>query len=335
MKNNGFTLTSALISVLIMGMAFSAMIAMITTQQKEGKDIYQKIGRSSLKYAILQNLFNPEHCLCQFDPSKRTPMSSDPKLTINTTITSTDPGDEINLGIFRHGCTQDNILAQENEKIKGTGGLTASTIKVSKIKDTGVADNYVGDLTIHFSQDGLIRALNPIEVSMLFTVDPNDPANARTILTCGAYDKDSALLGRLTDFEGRLSDLEVIEPSTLKCLPTLAQAMTTAGVTDVGPCPSNQTCQNQSVNYRVVSTNGDTCSDQTHTVCASCVAAQQPCGIHPHGKVLRSFYFGSGGSFAGCSCKWICHNGSVRKRYNGCSIHGKTHCTQHIGATYP
>ena len=52
--SNGFTPTVALISVLIMGLSFSVMISMITTQHKEGKDIYQKIGRSSLKYAILQ-----------------------------------------------------------------------------------------------------------------------------------------------------------------------------------------------------------------------------------------------------------------------------------------
>ena len=146
----------------------------------------------------------------------------------------------------------------------------ASTIKVSGIKGTGVANHYVGDLNIHFSQDSLLRALNPIEVSILFTVDPDDPANARTILTCGAYDNISALLAKLTDLQGRLLDLEEIEPSTLKCLPTLAQAMKTAGVTDQSPCPAGQQCQSQSVRYQLAS--GNTCTPASKSVCASCVA---------------------------------------------------------------
>ena len=118
-----------------------------------------------------------------------------------------------------------------------------------------------------------------MEVSILFEVDSTSgaPDTAMPIKACGAYDKDSHLLHRLTglqnliptDLKKRLEDLEAIEPSTLKCLPTLAQAMTTAGVTDLGSCPAGEQCQNQSVNYQLAS--GNRCTPASKSICASCV----------------------------------------------------------------
>ena len=160
---------------------------------------------------------------------------------------------------------------------------------MSGIKDTGVDHNFVGDLTIHFSQDGLLRALNPIEVSILFEVDSTSgaPDTAIPIKACGAYDKDSALLGQLNDLR---TEFEKFKKSALTCTPTLAQAMTTAGVTDLGSCPSGQTCQNQSVDYKVASS--DTCTPASKSVCASCVTQQQNPNLVP--RPVNFFTYGAG-----------------------------------------
>ena len=66
-KNNlGFSLVAVLSATAISGILFSAILSMITLQQKEGKAIQQQLASASLKYNILQTLRNPENCMCQF-----------------------------------------------------------------------------------------------------------------------------------------------------------------------------------------------------------------------------------------------------------------------------
>ena len=266
-----------------MGMAFSAMIAMITTQQKEGKAIHQKLGKGATKFAILQTLYNPENCLCQFNPPLVTPPH-----TIDTTKTDpADQGFEIDLGKFRSGCGggDENILAESGKKIKGTNGLTTGTVKVIEIKSTGTTNEYVGDLTISFQiQDNMIAHQNLI-VPMIFTVDSSDPSSrpeARPIVSCGMYDRDSGLLIRVTDLENLNIDTEDqlvqlqeriknLEDSSLQCTPSRTIAMD--GVTDLGQCPSGQQCQSKTISYNVVDPSDKTkCQLQSTQIgCARCV----------------------------------------------------------------
>ena len=276
-----------------MGMAFSAMIAMITTQQKEGKAIYQKLGKGATKFAILQTLYNPENCLCQFNPPLVTPPH-----TIDTTKTDpADQGFEIDLGKFRSGCGggDENIIAESGKKIKGTNGLTTGTVKVIEIKSTGTTNEYVGDLTISFQiQDNMIAHQNLI-VPMIFTVDSSDPSSrpeARPIVSCGMYDRDSGLLIRVTDLENLNIDIEDkivillekiknLEESSLKCTPSRTEAM--GGVTDLEHCPSGQRCQSKTISYKVVDPlQNNQCIAQTARIgCFRCVPRPPPTSSNP------------------------------------------------------
>ena len=67
LKNQGVSLTSTLIAVLIMGISFAEMLSMLTTQQKEAKATDQQFARGHLKYAILQILRSPDNRICQFN----------------------------------------------------------------------------------------------------------------------------------------------------------------------------------------------------------------------------------------------------------------------------
>ena len=164
-----------------MGISFSAMISMITVQQREGRAIQQQLARGSLKYAILQTMRNLDNCACQFNSP------GDLKSIDTTQTASGGRGDEISLGVFRSGCGggSDNILALQGERVKNGAGLEVESVKVSQIVETGTPNEYVGDLIVVYKSD--IRVIKPLSVPLLFTVDPNAGSSSRRpILFCGA-----------------------------------------------------------------------------------------------------------------------------------------------------
>ncbi len=155
----------------IASLTLMAVLGMINFQQIEGKAINQQLARASLKYNILQTLKNPQNCLCQFNDL------ASPPHTIDTTKTAQGtPGYEIDLGIFRSGCSDssdDNILAKENEIIRGSAGISALTVKVSGILDTETSNEFLGDLTIPFKEEGLVRIMKNLTVPICINSSNN------------------------------------------------------------------------------------------------------------------------------------------------------------------
>ena len=204
-----------------MGISFAAMISMLTVQQKEAKAIYQQLARGSLKYTILQVLRNPANCTCQFNTLPSFPH------TIDTTQTALGGGGyEIDLGEFRSGCVvdPDNIIVTTEKKIKGGAGLVANTVKVSEIKETGSPDEFLGELTIQFHKDNLVRHLKPLTIPLMFIVDSTSGlANARPIKNCGVYELNS---GFSTQVAGFAEDLEILQ-TTVNGLAGLPGRVTT------------------------------------------------------------------------------------------------------------
>ena len=203
---------------------------MLTTQHKQGKAIQQQLASASLKYGILQTLRNPENCLCQFNSLPSTPHTID-----TTKTTSGGEGYEIDLGEFRSGCGpgDDNILARQDEPIKGGAGLGAQSVKVSQIFDTGTPNEFKGDLQVMYQSQSTVMSLRTLSVPVLFTVDPNQGTeNARPISDCGVKTDVST---RLADLDDRITELEdTIDPTTSdqSCTPALAtvtQTLATQG----------------------------------------------------------------------------------------------------------
>ena len=184
-----------------MGISFSAVIAMLAAQQKEGQSIQQQLARASLKYSILQTLKNEGNCLCQFNDLPDTPYK------IDTTKVTTQNGDEIDLNEFRSGCDIiDNILVEKGEKIKGGAGLQAQSVKVSNIKETGTANEYLGQLTVVYEPASTVRTIRPLTVPLRFSVAPGgeEPTEA-TIISCGV---DIDVSSEVADMEARIKENE-------------------------------------------------------------------------------------------------------------------------------
>ena len=213
-----------------MGISFAAMISMLTTQHKQGKAIQQQLASASLKYGILQTLRNPDNCLCQFNSLPSTPHTID-----TTKTTSGGEGYEIDLGEFRSGCGpgDDNILARQDEPIKGGAGLGAQSVKVSQIFDTGTPNEFKGDLQVMYQSQSTVMSLRTLSVPVLFTVDPNQGTeNARPISDCGVKTDVST---RLSDLDDRITELEEDQidleedQSCTPALATVTQTLATEG----------------------------------------------------------------------------------------------------------
>ena len=193
--NKGFSLTSTLIATVIMGLVFSAVISMLSIQNKEAKSIKQQLASMNTKYFILQTLAKSSSCTCQFDT-----------FTIDTTKS---PTDDIPLGTFRSGCdtaSDDNIIVEEGEILKGVPSLKVDSVKVTNVeKIVGTTGEYKGDLTITYASRGLVRAIRPIEIDLIFSVNMSGGSSdtARPIVSCWGEEEYSCYMVDEESSEGR------------------------------------------------------------------------------------------------------------------------------------
>ena len=200
-KCQGFSITSALISVVIIGIAFSAIVSMLSTQSKESLFIRQQVSGSSLKYLLLQVLHKSasDTCSCHFNPTKRNPQP-DPNKVVGFNIDTTQEADidDIDLGTLRSGCdfsdpapplTAKNIIVQAGKELKDEL-LTVKSVKVSDIQPTAETNQYKGDLVIKY--EGSVRPLRPLKIPLILVIDLNSgEEKARPIKSCWAIDQNN------------------------------------------------------------------------------------------------------------------------------------------------
>ena len=248
LKNQGFTLTAALISVLIMGISFSAMISMITIQHKQTRILNQQLASASVKYSLLQTLRNPTNCQCHFDPTKNTNIPEE-NLKIDTTK---NPIPEINLKTFRSGCdfnSNENIIVNENTEIKGGYGLKVSAVKVTDIKRTGTSEDYKGDLTIVYARDSRSVPLQSTAVPVLLTVDSSSGVpEGRGIQTCGSGSQTHS--GRFIQHEQLCSCTKVQGTQTVSNCTSCELASTGDPLSKRFAIMPGPTCGNETYNHQ-------------------------------------------------------------------------------------
>ena len=170
-----------------MGIVFSAMISMLSVQHKELKSIKQQLLTMNLKHFILQTMTKTSNCTCHFHQTV-SPSAPGP-FNIDTTITDEQTSHDINLGSFRSSCdfsSDNNIIVADNQEVKGSSGMTVESVKVNEIRRSG-GEVYQGVLTVGFKGRGLVRAIRPIEVDVILTVDSSAGADdtERPIKFCG------------------------------------------------------------------------------------------------------------------------------------------------------
>ena len=128
------------------------------------------------------------NCTCHFHQTV-SPSAPGP-FNIDTTITEDQTSHDINLGSFRSSCdfsSDNNIIVADNKEVKGSSGMTVESVKVTEIRRSG-GNAYQGVLTVGFKGSGLVRAIRPIEVDVILTIDPSAGADdtERPIKLCGA-----------------------------------------------------------------------------------------------------------------------------------------------------
>ena len=142
----------------------------------------------NLKHFILQTMTKLSNCTCHFHQTV-SPSAPGP-FNIDTTITDEQTSHEINLGSFRSSCdfsSDNNIIVSNNQEVKGSSGMTVESVKVTEIRRSG-GNAYQGVLTVGFKGRGLVRAIRPIEVDVILTVDSSAGVDdtERPIKLCGA-----------------------------------------------------------------------------------------------------------------------------------------------------
>ena len=179
-----------------MGIVFAAVISMLSVQSKEAKSIKQQLASMNTKYFILQTLARSNSCTCQFDD-----------FDIDTTKS---PTNDIPLGTFRSGCetsSDDNIIVKEGDPVKGVPSLTVESVKVTNVeKIVGTTGEYKGELTITYANRGLVRAIRPIEIDLIFSVNTagGDDDTARPIASCWGEEDYSCYIVDEEGSQGRV-----------------------------------------------------------------------------------------------------------------------------------
>ena len=170
-----------------MGMAFSAVISMISMQAKEAKYLNRQISSMSLKYFILQTL-NAGYCGCQF---KR----HDASINEN----SPQPQD-IDIGFLTNVCENplsptpdsNNIIVEAGKAVKGTHDLIVDSVKVIELQRAVVDDEYNGRLEVKYKPHKYIRPIKSIEIPVTLNINKDmGTPTARPIASCwgeGDYD---------------------------------------------------------------------------------------------------------------------------------------------------
>lgn len=191
-STSGFSLPAALVSVLIIGIALSAALSMMSTQNREMTFFKHQLVAMNIKHHILQTMKNLSNCNCHFtqDPTDTDATGANlGPFIIDTTITGDQTSSDINLGSFRSGCdftTDKNIVVAAGKVVSGGYGLKVSSVKVTNIIATGTPNEYTGKLLIKFEKGSAPRVMQPISIDIIVTAEAGAILPDKTsILHCG------------------------------------------------------------------------------------------------------------------------------------------------------
>ena len=217
-SQKGFSLISALISVVIVGLAASAMVSTLSIQQRETTIIQQRLAASKLEYQMLQTLKNEGMCLCFFGGVN---IANGRRRTNIQEITC---GDE--------------TIAERGESIDETG-ITVDVLAFTNLRridpppnqpplefidptsgDRVQAEGYNSTLLIQFDLTSLARPIRDIEIPIHFTLNSTvNSAGTKEVISCGETTDRMAKLtelgklinDRITDWQVELSNLRLEE----------------------------------------------------------------------------------------------------------------------------
>lgn len=168
-NQKGFSLISALISTVIVGVATSAMFSTLSIQHKEAKIIQQQLVVSELEYGILQTLKSEDMCLCLFGGNGIIIRDGSPT-TISEIKNTCAPSPEA-IAMTGETIGNSDLVISELSFMDVRKISTKSGILFTNPKDGSSLgkDEYDSTLLIQFDQSNLVRPIRDIRIPIHFT----------------------------------------------------------------------------------------------------------------------------------------------------------------------
>ncbi len=183
-SQEGLTLISSLIAVVMIGMTSLSLVSMQVYQKKKILILKQKLVHIGLK-SFITKVFYSGACSCHFDDEINTE-APDGSLFLN--MSNTNALESISLESIRTGCHFDgnrNIIVKTNREVDSSGGLVVKSIVVKDLVATGTSDAYSGNLVISYTEPSQKFLLKPISIPLTLSIDTSSGTpEARPIQSC-------------------------------------------------------------------------------------------------------------------------------------------------------
>lgn len=177
LTQNGMSLVELLVSVGIMAIIMAGFASMQVQQQRESRAITEKLA--SMDFEKLLQSAMMDGTTCKFILNNPTALTFNSTALSPTTPQYVTPSRPLYAQV--NGATPGPVVAQLNQPLSGNPSLVPNLIRL-KI-ESGSGGTYIGRWEVHFDSDRLVRALKPVTVSTVLTVDTSNPSAAR-IMNC-------------------------------------------------------------------------------------------------------------------------------------------------------
>lgn len=181
MKNQkGMSLVELLVGIGIMAIVMGGVVSMQVHQQRETRAVSEKLALLDFEKLLQSAMMDGS--TCKFILNDPTP------LTFNATAVGPNSPQYIipsrPLYAQVNGATPGPVIAQVNQPL--TPDNTSLVPRTIRLKiESGSGTTYVGRWEVQFDSDRLVRALKPVTVSTILTVDNSNPTAARIVNCLG------------------------------------------------------------------------------------------------------------------------------------------------------
>ncbi len=176
-RSGGFSLVEVMVAAAVVSIVTMGIASVLTNLSRENAAIGEKLTALATESELIRMVQGPDFCGC---------FMSGASINSTTKAVSSANLQEIPLG-YEVGCVPKAAkIASVGQKLNGSH-LTVQSIEIASVSDAGVGvGTYSGQLQVQFSNQGMVRGIQPIKIPLSFYVDLTDPANAQSILGCGS-----------------------------------------------------------------------------------------------------------------------------------------------------
>ena len=176
----GFSLIEVLMAVVILGIITLALTSLFESQQHQMQALDQKFEVQNLRNAVMGMLQNRTTCVANLTNSVASFDISDATLT-------TPSVNSINVDELHVGPTlTSQLIAKRGLSLPGkpAGTMVVASIVLGEIYATGGTNEYKGTWKIDIAPDTMIRALKPVKIDQIITINGSTPYY---VTNCGSY----------------------------------------------------------------------------------------------------------------------------------------------------